>query len=206
MTKEEIIQGGLDIYNNCRILIKSLCLSVKDVLKDENFYEGLNDDGKAVIAHYRDNFSEEKELMIFDYVLQALLLCEALADGDFCEAEKEFIEALTKENDIMTTIEDTDWNDAYNADSDRQKDLLEMMNAYLNDMTDEFVDPLALLDAFTTQDVLLDLSDHLAIISSLIGQIDGEYTEEEKEAFNQYANELILGKWADLKGLVQISE
>lgn len=204
MTKEEIILGGMEIYNNCKILIKSLCLNVTDVLNDDYFYNRLNEDGKKIIDYYRDNFSLESELVAFDYIIQALLLCEALADGEFCEAEKEFITSLANENNLMDIIDDMDWDTVYEADADKQKEILEILNNCLNDITDSFIDPIALLDAFTTQDVLLDLSSQLSIISSLLGNIDGEFTEDEKEAFDQYADELLLGKWADIKGLVQV--
>lgn len=206
MTKEEIIQGALDCYGNCKIIINSLCLNVKDVLKDEGFYSSLSDEGKEIIDHYRENFSVENELVIFDYVLQALLLCQAVVDGDFCEAEKELIMALAKDNDFMDTFEGLDWETVYAADQEKQQEIVELTNQYLNEVTDAFVDPLALLDAFTTQNVLLDLSSQLSIISSLLGEIDGEFTEDEKEAFETYANELILGKWADIKGLVAVEE
>lgn len=185
MTKEEIFEEANICYNNTKLIINSLNIIAKEL--DESF-------------------DADNSFVKFDMILQALLFCQAIADGDFCKEEKEFIEMLAANNDLFANIEsdelkDLTWDKIFNMTIDEQKELSEKINDALNAAANDFVLPLAILDAGTTQDSLLDLSTGLANLALLLGSVDGVLSAEEVNAYQTYSDELILGKWADVKGL-----
>lgn len=187
MTKEEILNEAEICYNNCRIILQGLCNITKTI--DENF------DEKVAFEQ-------------FDIILQALLFSQAIADGDFCEAEKDFIKKLADKIDIFEHItaegfDKLNLEQVYALSNAEQGKLALSINDALNTYADDFVLPFAILDASTTTDSLTDLAHNLAGISILLGAVDGQITEDELAIFNHYAEELIIGKWEDVKAIAE---
>ena len=188
MTKEEIFAEAEISYNNCKLII-----------------DGLNNIIKAFIK----DFNADNQYIQFDLLLQALLFSEAIADGNFCEEEKEFIQKLAQNTDLFQyvtsdVLKDLSWDKVFAMSADEQSKLADELNEVLNVFADDFVLPFAILDAATTQNSLMDLSSCLCDISNLLGSVDGELSQEELYAFQKYSDELILGKWADIKGLTEV--
>ena len=188
MTKEEIFAEAEISYNNCKLII-----------------DGLNNIIKAFIK----DFNGDNQYIQFDLLLQALLFSEAIAVGNFCEEEKEFIQKLAKNTDLFQyvtsdVLKDLSWDKVFAMSADEQSKLADELNEVLNVFADDFVLPFAILDAATTQNSLMDLSSCLCDISNLLGSVDGELSQEELYAFQKYSDELILGKWADIKGLTEV--
>lgn len=188
MTKEEIFNEAQICYDNCKLMIKGLA---------------------EVTKAFDPEFDEAKCYVQFDLLLQTLLYSQAIVDEDFCEEEKEFITKLAGNNDFFKlteepTLKDLTWDKVYEMPIDEQVKLSEAINNALNDAADEFVLPFAILDAATTQNSLLDLSSELSSLSLLLAAVDGVVEDDELYAFQNYADQLILGKWADVKGLTQI--
>ena len=188
MTKEEIIEESKICYDNCKLIISGLGEITKEL---------------------DDSFDIAKAQTTFDMLLQSLMFSQAIADGNFCEEEKAFITNISKDNDLFNNIDseklnDLTWEKVFAMSSDKQKALSEELNEILNRYADDFVLPFAVLDAATTQNSLLDLSTQLTGLSTLLASVDGELTEEEIDAFQAYSDDLIVGKWADIKGLTEI--
>ncbi len=188
MTKEEIFSEAKICYDNCKLIISGLSVLTKEL---------------------DDKFDSERPLKLFDMLLQALLFSEALADKDFCQEEKEFIESLSKDASLFDStdieaLKDLSWEKIFNMSIEEQEKLVDSANEALNKLADEFVLPFAILDATTTQNTLYDISTQLTNISLLLSAIDGEVSEEEILSFQTYSDQLIVGKWADIKGLAEM--
>lgn len=188
MTQEEILTESKNCYDNCKLII-----------------QGLGELTKSI----ESTFDITNAQKTFDMLLQSLLFSQALVDADFCKEEKDFIENLAKDNNLfdfteIDVLKGLTWQKVFEMELDKQQELADAVNEALNTYADEFVLPFAVLDAATTQNSLLDLSAQLTNLSVLLGAIDGQITEEEVIAFQEYADDLIVGKWADIKGLTEI--
>lgn len=187
LTKEEIFEEAEICFNNCKLLVE--CLA-------------------DAAAKMDPEFSKENAMVQFELMVQSLLFSQALADGVFSEEEKEFIKKLSKDNNLFDYIipeegKSMTMDEAFALDIEKQKEIAEAINAALNNFADDFIMPLAMLDAAVATNVLFDLSTDLSNLSVLLGAIDGEITEDELEAFTNYCDELIIGKWKDIKNIAE---
>ncbi|MCQ2521087.1 MAG: hypothetical protein MJ105_01795 [Lachnospiraceae bacterium] len=187
LTKEEIFEEAEICFNNCKLLVE--CLA-------------------DAAAKMDPEFSKENAMVQFELMVQSLLFSQALADGVFSEEEKEFIKKLSKDNNLFDYIipeegKSMTMDEAFALDIEKQKEIAEAINTALNNFADDFIMPLAMLDAAVATNVLFDLSTDLSNLSVLLGAIDGEITEDELEAFTNYCDELIIGKWKDIKNIAE---
>lgn len=188
MTKEEIIEEAKICYNNCRIILQGLCDITREMEAD---------------------FDEKTAFEQFDYLLQAILFSQSIADGDFCDAEKEFIEQILASVDLFAHVkaegfEDLSWEKVFQLSTEDQGRLALSINTALETYANDFALPFAILDAGTTTNSLKDLSRNLAGIGILLSSVDGEITEDELEVFNHYTDSLIIEKWETIKGIAEI--
>ncbi len=187
LTTEEIFEEAEIAYNNCKVIVESLADSCQTIDSD---------------------FNKENALVQFDLMLQAILFSQALADGVFSEEEKDFIKKLAQKNNLFDYVipeegKTLTMEEAFNLDMESLKAMSDSINASMNTFADDFIVPFAMLDAATTTNVLFDLSTDLSNISVLLSAVDGEITEDELEAFSKYSDELLLGKWKDIKGIAE---
>lgn len=188
MTTKEIIEEAKICYSNCRIILQGLCDITHEIEAD---------------------FDETTAFEQFDYLLQAILFSQSIADGDFCDAEKEFIEQVLTSVDLFAHVKaegfnDLSWDKVYQLSTEEQGRLALSINDALDTYANDFVLPFAILDAGTTTNSLKDLSRNLAGIGILLSSVDGEITEDELEVFNHYTDSLITEKWEAIKGIAEI--
>lgn len=187
LTTEEILEEAEICYANCKVLVSTLATACKEL--DEKF-------------------DKDNAMVQFDLLLQSLLFSQALADGEFAEEEKEFIRKISKENNLFDYIiveegQSITMEDVFALDIEKQTIIAEAINNSMNQFADDFIIPFAMLDAVTTTNVLFDLSSDLSNMSILLSAVDGEITEDELETFTDYCDQLIIGKWQDIKGITE---
>ena len=187
-TKEQIFDEAQICYNNSKLLI-----------------QGMAELTKA----FDEDFDIDNCFKQFDIIIQALLFSQALADRDFCKEEKELIVLLAGNNDLFEctdheALNGLSWDKVYDMPLDEQVKLSSAINEILDSAAEEFVLPLALLDAATTQNSLKDLSSLLTSLSILLAAVDGTVEDVELITFQSQAEKLLLGKWADVKGLSEL--
>lgn len=179
MTKETILKRAHNYYDNCELIIKELCEYTVD------FEEPLDVD--AAITE-------------LDIMMLAILYAQAIADGDFCEAEKEFIMSFPNADNFFLFFHTPEfgeltWQKAFELSKEDQAKLSETLNELLNNTANDFIFKFALLDSLVTKCYISELTLNLGQIALLMSMVDGETTADELVAFQTYVEELIIGKW-----------
>lgn len=174
--QETVFKRAKNYYDNCELIIKELC----DITKD--FAEPIDFDGAVTD---------------FDVMMLSLLFCQAIADDDFCENEKDFIKALPNADNYFTYFvsKDLTWDKVFAMSTEEQKELSKELLELLNSSANSFALKFAMLDAVSTQSYISEIALNLSQIGLLLSMVDGEITADELNTFHEYTQELIVGKW-----------
>lgn len=140
----------------------------------------------------------------FDIILQAILLQQAIADGNFDRLEQQFIEKITDYGDLLTYVKrdsngqlDLTWSQLGALKPQTVRQLADIMPNVLGKVCDEFVTPLAIVDkAITDVDFFDKLTDHIATICAMLGIVDGDDDRREGEAAAAAVVKLLYDRWA----------
>ena len=141
--------------------------------------------------------------MQFDLLLQGVLLHIALADGHFDLYEQQFIDKITDHGDLMKFIEsktngelDFQWADVNQLSRQEQLGFLNMVDTWLqSDLCDDFIRPLATLDAATDDNKMDKLIRQMSTIAEGMGRIDGQLVQADIEAYAKKVSDLLGDRW-----------
>lgn len=174
--QETVFKRAKNYYDNCELIIQELC----DITKD--FEEPIDMDGAVTD---------------FDVMMLSLLFCQAIADDDFCENEKDFIKALPNADNYFSYFvsKDLTWDKVFAMTTEEQKELSTELLELLNSSANSFALKFAMLDAVTTQSYIAEIALNLSQIGLLLSMVDGEITADELSTFHDYTQELVVGKW-----------
>ena len=184
---QELFDRAVVKYDDCVTLIRTL---------DEAFKAATEKDYDTKIT-----------LAQFDWILQAVLLNTALADGDFDRLERQFVDKITDYGDLLFYIKkktdgqlDLEWDDIARMDTNTQSKLMELLPVLLAETCDSFVAPLALVDsAVDTMDFLKALTDNMVEIIYDLSAVDGTSEEREAAAAAEMTRELLVGRWKKMR-------
>lgn len=139
----------------------------------------------------------------FDIILQAILLRQAIADGNFDRLEQQFIEKITDYGDLLNYIKqdsngqlDLTWQQLTALNPQTVRQLADMLPKILSKVCDDFVGPLAIVDkAITDIDFFDKLTDHIAGICAMLGIVDNDDDRREGEAAASAIVKLLYDRW-----------
>ncbi|MCC8357601.1 MAG: hypothetical protein LJU34_07155 [Oscillospiraceae bacterium] len=186
---QELFDQATRFYDNSIKLVK---------LMDETFQK---------VAFKNDpnsQYDTKITLAQFDWILQAVLLNQALSDGNFDRLERQFVDKITDYGDLLLYIKnktngelELSWDDIANLNTSTQQKLMEIIPPLLDESCDSFVKPLALVDKATdTFDELEHLTDNIAQICVCLAQVDGKMEEREAEAAGEMVSSLLHARWS----------
>lgn len=140
----------------------------------------------------------------FDIILQAILLRQAIADGNFDRLEQQFIEKITDYGDLLNYIKqdsngqlDLTWQQLAALNPQTVRQLADMLPKILGKVCDDFVGPLAIVDkAITDIDFFDKLTNHIAVICAMLGIVDNDDDRREGEAAASSIVKLLYDRWA----------
>lgn len=185
---QELFDQATRYYDNSIELVK---------LMDETFQK---------IAFQNDpssRYDTKVTLAQFDRILQAVLLSQALGDGNFDRLERQFVDKITDYGDLLIYIKkktngdlDLSWDTIANLSASTQQKLVKILPSLLDDCCDSFVKPLALLDKASTEvDELNALVENIGKIGACLAQVDGNVSDEEAEAAADMVVSLLVARW-----------
>lgn len=142
----------------------------------------------------------------FDMILQAILLNEAIADGQFSDLERQFVEKIACYGDLMEFVKlrtdgrlDLTWSQVASLSPDTQQKLAAMMPDLLSEVCFNFVAPLAITDkVMTNVDLLETLQEHIRNICWCLAEMDGNCEAMEARGAALAMTQLLSNCWRDL--------
>lgn len=161
------------------------------IIKDLTFY----------VKNLRDDFSEAVALREFDWILQCILLREAAVDGEFHRLEKQFIDQLTDNADVLALVHnkiglDIDWDKLEYLEDDLLFKTTSIIKSIVEEYADDFVEEFAKIDAFVREeDYISELVELINGIVVCLACVDGKTYPEELAAGEHELNEILAQKW-----------
>ncbi len=158
-------------------------------------------------AVFRNNPSQRYDTKVtlaqFDRILQAILLNEALSDGNFDRLEQQFVDKITDYGDLLVYIKretngqlDLSWSVISSLDRRTQQQLMDVMPSILDKLCDSFVKPLAVVDkAVDRINFLKQIEDLIAEICICLCKVDGVAQKAEAEAAGEMVGKLLHARW-----------
>ncbi|MCD8116409.1 MAG: hypothetical protein LUE21_04725 [Oscillospiraceae bacterium] len=139
----------------------------------------------------------------FDWILQAVLLSQALSDGNFDRLERQFVDKITDHGDLLGYIKNKtngelalSWDGIASLSASTQQKLVKILPAPLDETCDSFAKPLALLDKASKEvDELNALVEYIGKIGACLAQVDGRVTDEEAESAANMVVSLLVARW-----------
>ncbi len=185
---QELFDQATRYYDNSIELVK---------LMDETFQK---------VAFQNDpssRYDTKITLAQFDWILQAVLLSQALSDGNFDRLERQFVDKITDHGDLLGYIKNKTngelvltWDNIASLDTSTQQKLVKILPSLLDETCDSFVKPLALLDkASKDVDELNALVENIGKIGAYLAQVDGNVSDQEAEAAANMVVSLLVARW-----------
>ncbi len=185
---QELFDQATRYYDNSIELVK---------LMDETFQK---------VAFQNDpssRYDTKITLAQFDWILQAVLLSQALSDGNFDRLERQFVDKITDHGDLLGYIKNKTngelvltWDNIASLDTSTQQKLVKILPSLLDETCDSFVKPLALLDKASKEvDELNALVENIGKIGACLAQVDGNVTDQEAEAAANMVVSLLVARW-----------
>ncbi len=147
-----------------------------------------------------------KPLIHFDLILQAVLLSLAVSDFHFDPLERQYVEKITDYGDLTDYLRwwskgktDLTWQQIGAMDARTQQQLVDMLPDVLDQLCDDFVRPLAKVDAAIGEtSFLAQLMEEVYRISSILGFMDGQVTAVEAAASADMIGRLLEKRWKQM--------
>ncbi|MCD8088655.1 MAG: hypothetical protein LUE22_08790 [Oscillospiraceae bacterium] len=185
---QELFDQATRYYDNSIELVK---------LMDETFQK---------VAFQNDpssRYDTKITLAQFDWILQAVLLSQALSDGNFDRLERQFVDKITDHGDLLGYIKNKTngelvltWDNIASLDTSTQQKLVKILPSLLDETCDSFVKPLALLDKASKEvDELNALVENIGKIGAYLAQVDGNVSDQEAEAAANMVVSLLVARW-----------
>lgn len=156
---------------------------------------------KIMVKKIDCNYDVIKAKMQFDAILQAILLNLAVADGNFNKLEQNFISSITDNCDLLDVINSRNdsnnysWRNIEHLSKEETAELLKFVDEEIQSFLDDFVKPLAYIDAMTERDYLDEILSSISGIAFTMMHADGNIEKIEITAAREAVNNLFLAKY-----------
>ncbi len=147
------------------------------------------------------DYKIENGMASFDLILQSVLFRAAINDGTVTANEKVFIQGITKYADFLELVsqaggQEITWDNIASLDPDHRAMMATLAEDLVDQITTEFIVPLAVVDALDKErDYLSELDDLLLRIFMCFAVIDGEGLKSEMDAAVKTYVRLLSRKW-----------
>lgn len=169
----------------------------------------------AVVQTLLPDYSKERALKDFDYMLQCVLLRQSLADGVMDEKEVAFIRGIVSHGDILEEIKDKlkvslksellssyTWENVYELPTLVQADLIEALEEFARTYIDELAFFSAVADAATKKNYYKAITFAMCSIIGYFAKIDGKKQSEEVNEGTLAYVDLFAEKYVAVKEFV----
>ncbi len=157
------------------------------------------DELSALVQKVYPKFSAEVAKRQFDLILQTILLKVAIANGELCNIEKEFIAKITSHTSITELFKKKDgsimqWEEIVDAGVKGAEFVLDKIATYIDEKTKEFLQYFAPMDVVIEKDYLAVFKDAMFTIAKCFIMIDGKVEQKEVDVAGSLLAEF-LSTW-----------
>lgn len=191
-TAQQLFDAARDSYDHAQKLIKAVGETFREAESRRN---GIS------------TFDPEITMAEFDEILQGMLLTQALADGEFSQIERTFINLITRHGNLLGFVRyttkgelDLSWDDIASMDGETQGKLVEVLPKILKRRCIDFLQPFIIIEKVVEDmDFMKELVADIVKIGACLAGADGKVEEIEAEGMNAMMQELLLKPWLGMR-------
>ena len=148
--------------------------------------------GRAIETNDKIKFSTNKALMEIDYILQYILLKQAMIDGDIDSNEIQFIQKISEHGDLMNLIYDKlnlklKWSDLKIYKTKVLESVLKVIFSNIIDMVIDFIFNIAAFDAvYKKENFYVIFRKDFLNIAECLSYVDSDMSDNEGHKLFDY--------------------
>ena len=191
-TAQQLFDTARDSYDHAQKLVQAVGKTFREV---ESRRSGIS------------TFDPEITMAEFDEILQGMLLTQAMADGEFSQIERTFIDLITRRGNLLGYVRYAtkgelalSWDDIAAMDGETQGKLVEVLPKILERRCLDFLQPFIIIEKIVDDmDFMKALVTDIVQIGACLAGADGKVEEIEAQGMQAMMQERLLKPWLGIR-------